>query len=44
MRRELFGLLLLLMVFSPTLIWIVHGWLEADSYFAYGPLLALACL
>ncbi len=44
MRRDLLGLLLLFLAFSPTLVWIVQAWLEPDSYFAHGPLLVLVCL
>jgi len=44
MIHELTGLLLLLAAFAPTLVWIVQGWLEPNSYFAHGPLLVLACL
>ena len=44
MKRDLPGLLLLLLAFSPTMVWIVQGWLEPESYFAHGPLLVLLCL
>ena len=44
MRRDLPGLLLLLLVFSPTLVWVVEGWLQPDGYFAHGPLLVLVGL
>jgi exosortase len=43
-RRDLPSLILLLLAFLPTLVWIVDGWFLPDSYFSHGPLLVLVCL